>query len=247
MTRTLALPILSIAAFLLAQTASAAAEPLPTQRDIPAEESTVICPDEAAGRRLFEDYYTATAAGGFDIYRFFDGLKATGCEQKSGPLQIVEILGRRLIGTSGGTQLLYRASRPDGAVVFGLIDEGVNDQFPRTDFARWMQLHAPGGRLIDRQGNRLYLCPSPADAQKLVHAILPMGEPGTADPQQIKSRDRAFAAARCRIASGEYRITAVGDSQFVSLGPEAGEDWTALVATDSDGREVGLVYDASVM
>ena len=101
--------------------------------------------------------------------------------------------------------------------------------------------------MIDRQGNRLYLCPSPADAQKLIQAIVPGREPGAADPQQIKSRDRAFAAARCRIASGEYRITDVRDSQFVSLGPEAGEDWTALIAIDSDGREVGLVYDASVM
>lgn len=231
------------------QATSAQAEPLPRQQDIPQELSTVICPDAAATRRLIEDYYRVNAEGIFDTYYFFDGLKETGCQQDRGPLTIEEVLSRKVLSDGkAGSYMAYRARRPDGDTVFGIVDEVLNDTHPRTAFGQWMELHAPSGKLVNHPGGgKLYLCRSPDAARQVIRAIPPVREPGTANPHPYRARDHAFAANGCVLAQGEYQITAVGDSVFIDIGPEAGEEWTALEATDDKGRKVGLVFDADVM
>ncbi len=229
--------------------APARAEPLPRQRDIPQELSTVICPDPGATERLIGEYYRVNADGIFDTYHFFDGLTETGCLQGSGPLTIEDVLSRKVLQNgAAGSYMAYQGRRPDGSVVFGIVDEVVNDTHPRTAFGQWMELHAPSGRLVNHEGGgKLYQCLSPEAAAEVIRAIPPLREQGAANPEQEQARDRAFAENGCVLARGEFRITSVGASAFISTGPEAGEDWTALEATDEQGRKVGLVFDAAVM
>lgn len=229
--------------------AAAHAEPLPRQRDIPEDLSTVICPDPASANRLLEDYYRVDDAGIFDTSHFFDGLEEMGCRQGSGPLAMEEVLSRKSLREGkAGSYVAYRGRRADGSAVFGIVDEVVNDMHPRTAFGQWMALHAPSGRLVNHPGGgKLYLCRSPDAARQAVRAIPPVREQGAANPHQNRARDPAFAANGCVLARGEFRITAVGTSAFISTGPEVGEDWTALDAIDDQGRAIGLVYDAAVM
>ncbi len=222
---------------------------LPAQRDIPADLSTVICPDADSARVMLTDYFALDTRGIFDTTRFFDGLKATRCEQASGPLMIREALARKqLRQREDGHYLAYRAQRPDGSSVFGIVDEALNGRFPRTAQAQWLALHAPSGRLINHNGGgKLYLCRSPEAAAGAIRAIPKLREPGVANPHQFRARDRAFAEAGCIMARGEFRITAVGRAIFVSTGYETGEEWTALEGLDAQGRKVGLIFDAWVM
>jgi hypothetical protein len=231
------------------QPSSAHSEALPEQRDIPEELSTVICPDLASTRFLMDKYYRVNGNGIFDIYYFFDGLAATGCEPGSGPLRVEEVLSRKvLLDGRAGRYMAYKALRPGGDTVFGIVNEVLNDTHPRTAFGQWMQLHAPSDRLVNHPGGgKLYQCQSPDAARQVIRVIPPVAVKGAANPEQDQARDQAFADHGCALAHGEFTITAVGASAFISTGPEAGEDWTALEATDANGQVVGLVYDASTM
>jgi len=228
---------------LLAQT-----ERLPRRTDIPDDFSTVVCGNETQARVMFAQHYVSDGRY-VDSQRLVDGLKLAGCEQTVGPIRIVAVLQRRQLEQGpGGTYMLYRGQRPDGGVVFGIIHEGGNDNHPRTALERWYQDYAPGGVLTATRGeSQTYVCPTPLAAQRVVAAIPPMRNRGGANPQQLTAKRAALKAQRCTLAVGQFRVTAVHRSAYVSRGFEAGENWTAVTATNAQGRVVGLLHDTDLL
>jgi hypothetical protein len=228
--------------------AAAEVEPLPQRTDIPADYSTVICPAEPQARRMLREFYVA---GGqwFNGQVFMSGLDITGCRQLGGPLQIREVLERkRVVDTETGIYLMYRAVRPDGASVFGIVHESGNNRHPRNPEERWRQTNAPEGHVIANTDKRTtYVCPTPEAAMAVVAAIprLRENERGTKVSRQARARDTALTASRCIRADGTYTVSKVHNSVFISLGYEAGQEWTALTVIDRQGRTVGLLYDSS--
>lgn len=244
MLRKLGLLMISMSAPLLAQE-----QPLPARTDIPEDYSAVVCPGDAAAIAMLRDHHRESPYGNLDTPEFMRGLAATGCEQDGGPLEIERVIQRRAIGTGqDGPFIAFEARRPNGEIVFGTVDEGGNNAHPRTPLERWAQIHAPGGMLEAQAGEqRAYLCPSTSAAQGVIAAIPPTREPGVEDPRQSQAFASSIRTQRCVEASGRFRVTEVHASAFISLGFEAGEDWTALTAIDVNGNTVGLVYDASLM
>lgn len=244
MSRWIALLLSAVSAPLLAQGLS-----LPERRDIPEDYSAVICPNEAAASRMLRDFHAESQYRSLDTPKFMEGLKATGCEQHGGPLEIDAVLDRRPIGDGrDGPFIAFKAHRPDGTIVFGTVDEAGNNRHPRTELERWAQLHAPEG-VLQAGANDLptYRCASPKAAQAVVAAIPQPGRPGVANPKLSAAFKTAIKAQGCSLAMGKFRVTEIHDSAFISLGFEEGEEWTALTATDASGATVGLVYDASLM
>ena len=87
-----------------------------------------------------------------------------------------------------------------------------------------------------------WACPDFAVARTVVALLQPGDDP--------KAKDLAFARIRikagCIAAKGQYLVTdAAPDLAMVNWGYEAEDAWQALQATDSAGRAVGLVFNAS--
>jgi hypothetical protein len=228
--------------------AAAQGEPLPQRTDIREDFSTVICPSEAQARRMLREFYVP---GGpwFDGQTFMRGLGITGCQQLSGPLEIREVVERKqVVDTPTSVYLMYRATRPDGASVFGIVHEAGNNRHPRTAEERWRQNYAPDGSVTANTDRRTtYQCPTPEAAMAVIAAIprLRENERGTKVSRQTRARDAALTANRCLRADGSYTVSKVHGGVFISLGYEAGQEWTALTVVDKQGRTVGLLYDSS--
>jgi hypothetical protein len=225
-------------------------ERLPVKTDIPADYGGVaICASEGKALELLRNYHVASTYGSLDSSRYLAGLRATGCGPTDTPLQIVQVIERRNVGNdSDGPFMAFRARTASGAMVTGVVGEGGNNRHARTDFERWLRLHAPDGS-VSISGKRIggYGCPTLDAAKAAVRAIPPVARRGQNNPQQVA----AFAQARkkfgCVPVSGRFRVNAVHANAFISVGYEAGQDWTALTATDAAGRRRFLIYDASLM
>ena len=223
--------------------------PLPEHRDVPEDYSAVICPNQASAATMLRDFHQESSYGNLDTPKFMEGLSATGCEQRGGPLEIDNVIDRRTIGNGqDGPFIAFKAHRPDGTAVFGTVDEGGNNRHPRTPLERWTQLHAPDGMLeAGANGLATYRCPTASSAQAVVSAVPKGSESGEPDPKQASAFKAALKSQKCAPAAGKFRVTEVHGSIFISLDIESGEDWTALSVTDASGATVGLVYDASLM
>lgn len=231
---------------LLAGPALAQTEPLPKKTDIPSDFSTIICPNEGAARTMLNDYHVRGGTW-LDTTQFFAGLRTTGCEQRSGPLQIVHVMERKtVVPEVGGAYIFYRAVRPSGETVFGIVHERGNDIHPRTPFERWTRNYAPDLRIIAKpQDKRTYVCATPAAAIKVVAAIPDFDRKGVNRTQQVRARDAAIKASGCAWATGTFTVIAVHKSIFISLGYEAGQSWTALTVKNGSGKTVGLLHDVA--
>jgi hypothetical protein len=232
------------------QAAMAQQHPLPRRADISEGFSTVICPDEAAARRMFDEFHVPGEQW-LDTSAFMRGLRQTGCDQKSGPVRIAAVLQRKTMvpGQTESNYILYRGERPDGSVLFGIVHEFGNDTFPRTPEERWLRLHARNGMVVAGTNRRkTYVCATPEQARRVVAAIPAIrdSERGKAATRLMAARDKALQQeSGCRPVNGTvYRVVRVHAKAFISLGPDAGEEWTALTVTDSVGRTVGLLYDS---
>jgi hypothetical protein len=228
----------------------AAREQLPTRTDVPEDlGGVVLCSDINTATRMLREYFVANANGGLDLSMFFKGLGVTGCVQTSGPLEITSVVERRDIASNGeGPFILFSADRPSGEQVIGIIDEASNNSHPRNDFERWVYLHAPDGTLTVESGEtRAYVCSDRAAAARVISAIPPVRQPGERNGHQITAFQTAITQGKCRSAAGRFRVNAVHASAFISLGYEAGAEWTALTVTDAQGREQAMVFDASLM
>jgi hypothetical protein len=242
----------TLAAFLLltAAAANAQQEPLPRRPDIPENFSTVICPDEASARQMLNEFHIRGAQS-FDTSVFMIGLRRTGCDQKSGPIRITQVLQRKTVvpGQTESVYVLYRGERPDGSVVFGVIHEFGNDTFPRTPQERWLRNNARDG-VVQAGANRrrTYVCETPGQARGVIAAIPAIrdSERGREATRLLAARDRALRQEPgCRpVRDARYRVVDSHERAFISLGPDAGEEWTALTVTDSSGRTRGLLYDS---
>ena len=221
--------------------------PLPTKTDIPSDYSTVICPTRDAAQAMLGNHYVPDK-NWFDGPIFFSGLKATGCNQESGPLRIVSVLGRKSIQAGpSGIYLFYQAVRPNGETVYGVVHESGNNNHPRTPFERWLQTYAPGGMLkILAAEKRAYICKNPAVAMKFVSSIPTATLKGVTKAKQLQAKAIALKSNGCAYASGNYHVTAVHNETYINLGFEASEVWTAITARDARGQVVGLVYDTDV-
>jgi hypothetical protein len=220
--------------------------PLPAKQDIPADFSTVICPDAASAKRMLAEFYVPGQSW-FDGPTFMRGLGVTGCRQMSGPLQIGKVFERRVLRQGeGSTYIRYEGRRPNGEIVSGIVHEEGNNSHPRTPFEHWMRSHAPDGTVKGGGVKKTYVCADAAAAIKVVAAIPPARAKGVNNPQQVRARDEAIRASGCRRTQETYRVTAVHRSVFVILGYEASESWTALTAVDAQGRAIGLLHDADL-
>ncbi|UYV15709.1 hypothetical protein [Porphyrobacter sp. ULC335] len=223
---------------------------LPTRTDIPEDlGGVVLCSDINTATRMLREYFVANANGRLDLGMFFKGLEVTGCVQTSGPLEISSVVERRDIASGGeGPFMLFAAHRPSGEQVIGIIDEASNNRHPRNDFERWLYLHAPDGTLTIESGEkRAYVCSDRAAAARVIAAIPPVRRPGERNGHQITAFQTAITQGKCRPAAGRFRVNAVHGSAFISLGYEAGAEWTALTVTDAQGREQAMVFDASLL
>ncbi len=242
-------PLLVIAA---GNSASAQTERLPIRTDVPEDYSMVHCPNEPATRTMLRNYYV-TDNKGFLGPTFFKGLEATGCEQQSGPVTIVEVLERISMGSEpSDTYVAFRSIGTGGALkgkqIFGIVHEAGNNQHPRTALDRWKRMHAPNGVVnASPADKRVYICPTPKAAMNVVAAIPPVRQKGVNQPLQVRAKEAAVKANRCGWATGRFRVTAVHNSAFISLGYEVGEHWTALTATDARGKSVGILHDSNLM
>lgn len=240
--------IAALAAAVTAQLAFAEA-PLPMKTDIPADYGgAVICSSADTSLAFLRNHHVVNAYGGLDTDKYLLGRKVTGCTDTDQQLQIVEILERRSVGTDAdGPYIAFRARTPSGSIVTGVVGEGGNNRHPRTPTERWLRLHAPNGSLQIAKGSAAtYSCPSMAAAHAVVSAIPPVKARGAANPNQVAAFRTALKRNRCATVSGLFRIHDVGPSAFISLGYEAGQQWTVLSATDAQSRSIFLLYDASV-
>jgi hypothetical protein len=242
------LALVAVAMLIAPSAATAQQEPLPRRTDIPADYSTVICPNEAQARRMLNEFYVAGDTW-FNGQAFMRGLTATGCQQLSGPLEIRDVLARkRVISTETGIYLLYRATRPSGESVFGVVHEAGNNRHGRTPQEKWLQNYSADGVVTaNTDGRTTYVCPTP-DAAMAVIAAIPLlrdSERGTKVSRQTRARDAALKANKCTRGDGKYTVSNVHNHAFISLGYESGEEWTALTALDRRGLTVGLLYDSS--
>jgi hypothetical protein len=232
----------SIAALLLLQ--SAPAIPLPAKTDIPEDKGgVVICATDAAAQRMYRDYMVDRSDSTMiDLDMFFAGIKATGCVQTSGPITITRVDQRKKL--KDGSYIRFAGLRPDKSPVYGIVNEDDNNRHPRSDLERWLDPRSENGSLTlaaaDRRG---CVCATPAIARKVVLAI----PEKVSKARQLAAFKKAIAANRCATANGTYRITAVHESRWIELGFEAGEDWTALTATNAKGGVIGLVYDGALI
>jgi hypothetical protein len=225
--------------------------PLPQQRDIPDNFSTKLCPDRAAAERLLSDFYASNdpANNLIDIPLFMRGLAETGCEQLSGPIEIQEVIARRTLdlGWSVETHIAYRGVRPDGSVVWGVVDETWNDRLPRTPLEAFVQQLTDGGWLPSAaewaaDATQILVCPGPAEARAVIAA---MPDPlNSSESSQRRGFERARRANRCAPApaNGRYRVTAVFETNSVGCGYECGTSWTAVAAETPAGLSVGLLH-----
>lgn len=243
------------AAFLLGAICNGAlaqTDPLPARTDVPEDFSMVHCPDETATRTMLRDYYVKDNDW-IDIPIFFKGLEATGCKQLSGPVTIVEVLERKSFRAGpSGVHVAFRSVGSSGDLngrqIFGIVHEFGNDQHPRTPFDRWKKTHAPDGAVTAKPTEkRVYVCPTPKAAMNVVSSIPPVRNKGVNQPLQLRAKEAAIKANRCRWATGRYEVTALHTEVFISLGYESGEHWHALTAIDADGRLVGILHDSVIM
>lgn len=232
--------------------ASAQTEPLPTLTDVPDDFSMVHCPNEAATRAMLRDYYVKDKDW-IDIPTFFKGLEATGCKQLSGPVEIVEVLERKSFRPGpSGIHVAFRSvgfsGNLKGDQIFGIVHEDGNNRHPRNALDRWKQTHAPDGVVTAIPADkRVYVCPSSKAAMNVVAAIPPVRRKGMNQPLQIRAKNAAIKANGCSWATGRFRVTAVHNAVFISLGDEVGEYWHALTATDERGKSVGILHDSDIM
>ena len=248
--------VVIMAACLLAGTngsyASAQTEPLPTRTDVPDDFSMVHCPNEAATRTMLLDYYVKDKDW-IDIPTFFKGLEATGCKQLSGPVEIVEVLERKSFRPGpSGIHVAFRSVGFSGDLkgdqIFGIVHEDGNNRHPRNALDRWKQTHAPDGMVTAIPADkRVYVCPSSKAAMNVVAAIPPVRRKGVNQPLQTRAKNTAIKANGCNWATGRFRVTAVHNAVFISLGDEVGEYWHALTATDGRGKTVGILHDSDIM
>jgi hypothetical protein len=227
--------------------ASASSEtlPLPERRDIPADFSTVICPNEAQARRMMSDY-TAQGPAGLDQPTFFNGLRVTGCQQRSGPLQIEAVLERKTLETGPTTYMLYRARGPSGAIVYGTIDERGNNRHARTPFEAWINSYTEDGFVSDTQAEKpMYICRSPQATRNVIAAIPAHRRGAQHLARQLQAKKRAFQVNGCVLAKGRFRVQEIHNKVYINKAYEVSEHWVAVTATNAVGASVGLLYDAS--
>lgn len=246
---TIMLPLLANAAAVL---------PLPDHVDIPDGFATTICPTEAAARTMLADYFRVKPAPNnhnTDTDRYFAGLKATGCSQDSlrdGTVTIRSVVARAEFTLARGkeTYIVYRGVMGSaGKPVFGIVDEGGNNGFPRTELAGWKELHTRDGwldsRSMDKESGILYLCPTPQSALAVVTAMKGLTK---VQWQPYLAKVKQLGAAKgCRPARDRYFVAALLDNTYNDCGNECGIDLTAIEAIDRSGLKVGLVFDASEM
>ena len=121
-----------------------------------------------------------------------------------------------------------------------------NVKYPPLTLNRWKLLHAPNGILpIGSKLNRAFRCPSVQAARSVIRLIPPVRNRGAANPQQLRGFAVAIKKHGCRPTTGRYLVTSLHENAFISLGYEAGEDWTALTVKQGNTSGIGLVYDAS--
>jgi hypothetical protein len=217
--------------------------------DIPDGFSAVLCPSEASALRMMNDFHVGKANGHVDTDRFLEGLRMTGCEQSGGPIVIEAFTATRKIAEiPEADYAVYRGRDSSGRQVFGVTDRYLNDRYPRNPWERWLYIHSDersGYIDMSKSENPGYVCPTPEAAQKVIAAIPPLKVRGGANPDQVKAKNAALKANRCSSAKARYQILAKHGEVFISLGYEAGEEWTALTAKHPVGKIVGLLYDSS--
>jgi hypothetical protein len=224
---------------------------LPLKRDIPAKFSTVICIDEPKARTFINDYIVPNANGtDAQLDSFFQGLAATGCFQDGGPLEIEEVLVRKPV-VQGQTlgHILYRAKRPSGETLFGIVDEIANNRYPRTPFEEWISLQTEDGVLTANRGEgRTYACRSPQAARAAVASLSRSKQSRVRGNRLRVAKTNALRAGGCVEAQGRFQIRTVHNSVavFFNNDAESMEDWTALTAVNGRGQVVGLLHNASL-
>jgi hypothetical protein len=224
--------------------------PLPQKTDIPADYGgAAICPNVETTLAFLRNHHVANSYGNLDSTIYLEGRKLSGCRDADRPLEIVEVLERRAIGAdTDGPYIAFRARTASGLLVTGVVGEGGNNRHPRTPTERWLRLHAPNGVVeIAKGSGTAYACPTVAAARAAVKAIPPVRKRGANNPHQVTAFRAALKQHKCRAAAGRFNVVGVGNSAFISLGYEAGQDWTALHVTDARLQPAGLVFDASLM
>lgn len=242
--------------FFLFLMAPSAANQLPEHVDIPAEHSTVICPDQTAAQAMIDGYYRVKPAPEnhtIDIGHFFEGLRATGCTQdgeRSGTITIKSVKSRLVVELADGSERMLRYDGTDatGRVIAGIVSEDSNNAFPRTKLAEWLSVRARDGWLDARSAEApsiFYRCPGPEQARTAVSAVKGMEK---AKEETFLQKLKASAAQQgCKIATDRYLVTALLDNAGNECGFECYVDLAALEALDRSGMKVGLIFDGTLM
>jgi hypothetical protein len=237
---------------------SAAIEPLPDHVDIPDEYSTIICPNQQSAKTMLEQYHSVKPAPNnytIDITLFFEGLKATGCQQngatRKGLITVKTVQQRKRLAMGDGERRFIRYGGVDatGKPVVGIVDEDGNNSFARTPLAQWLSERATDGWLDARtdrgQSWIFYRCDTPAKANAAVAATKGMENAKSAAFD--KKLTQAAEQQGCRRATDRYQVTAILSTAGNNCGDECYVDLTALAATDRSGLSVGLIFDGSLM
>lgn len=223
--------------------------PLPQKRDIPANFSTIICPSRTAAERFLKEFYAVPDPpfNMIDIPLLFRGLAVTGCEQRSGPVEISEVLGRRTLdlGYSENTYVAYRGTRPGGLEVFGLVDETWNDRLPRSPLEAFHQAWTEEGWLSagrsEYGAEKLVLvCAGPQQARDTIRSLADQAR--ASDKAQNTAFRRAARRHGCRSSPDRFRVSEVHESSWIGCGEECAVEWTSLTGNDEAGRQVGLLF-----
>ena len=249
--------ISSILVLLAADPGGAVQNFMPEHRDISENYSTVVCPNEAAGHQLLNDFYRAKPrprGNGRDLKLFFAGLEKTGCIQngpkKEGGATIKKVVQRKTLKyrTWSETFILFQGVNAAGTEFAGILNESGNNGFPRTELMRWLGQWGDDGYIDARNALknttfiRTYRCPSSNSARQVVKVM-------QRAPKTGKGQQRALANSvknqNCMPARDAYYITKKFENAEFDCGHECYDAWTALEGIDRSGITVGLVFNAS--
>ncbi len=253
-------PIIPVILMQIAST-GAADTALPDRTDIPSGFSSVVCEDKITARRMFDDYYKMRPAPknfGKNTDLFFEGLKTTGCRQKSQikdrrgkNIQIEKVHQRKFFETRTKTvrYILYSGRWDDGKSVYGIVDEGWNNRFPRTDLAEWLSQRAVDGWLKVNHSHEyqpiFYRCNSVPQARTAVKML--KSENSRSNQDFEAQIGEAAKEHGCRKAMESYFVTARHERVDRDCGHECWYEINALEAIDRSGQKVGLIYDGALM
>lgn len=204
---------------------------------VPDTHSVTLCPSAESAFRMLNQYYRPGSSI-IDTNRYFEGLRATGCQQRAGPVLVRQIVQTRHLQFVDRREayIAFRGEAATGQQVHGIVDVEAFRQ--RTPLEEFLLLNGHDGRVSTDQGTS-YVCPTVDAARRVIQGT---PETGRA-PEAVRQRtfNTLIGSNNCTRARDDFRVTAIFERTDFEDGFE-GYSYQAVSVRSSDGAERGLLY-----